>query len=53
MRYLCVYRPQVAESDAPPSQEEMETMGKLIGDMAKAGVLLATEGCSRARRASG
>ena len=45
MRYLCVYRPQVAESDAPPTQEEMETMGKLIGDMAKAGVLLATEGC--------
>jgi hypothetical protein len=45
MRYLCVYRPQVAESDKPPTQEEMESMGKLIGDMAKAGVLLATEGC--------
>ena len=45
MRYLCVYRPQVEERDTPPTQEEMHAMGKLIGDMAKAGVLLATEGC--------
>jgi hypothetical protein len=45
MRFLCIYKPGKPESDAPPTQEEMETMGKLIGDMAKAGVLLATEGC--------
>src|SRR5881227_3023096 len=45
MRYLCIYRPSAAESEAPPTPEEMETMGKLIGDMAQAGVLLAAEGC--------
>jgi len=45
MRFLCIYRPGTPESDTPPSQEEMATMGKLIDDMAKAGVLLATEGC--------
>jgi len=45
MRFLCIYRPSKPESDAPPTQEEMESMGKLIGDMHKAGVLLAAEGC--------
>jgi hypothetical protein len=45
MRFLCIYRPGTPESDAPPTQEEMANMGKLIDDMAKAGVLLATEGC--------
>jgi len=45
MRFLCLYRPGTPESDKPPTQEEMASMGKLIEDMAKAGVLLATEGC--------
>jgi len=45
MRYLCLYRPQVPEIDRPPTEEDMAKMGKLIGEMAKAGVLLATEGC--------
>jgi hypothetical protein len=45
MRYLCVYRPGGPEQDRPPTQEEMNAMGALIGEMAKAGVLLATEGC--------
>jgi hypothetical protein len=45
MRFLCLYRPGTAESDKPPTEEEMASMGKLIEDMAKAGVLLATEGC--------
>jgi hypothetical protein len=45
MKFLALYRPGTAESDAPPTQQEMEKMGKLIGDMAQAGVLLATEGC--------
>jgi len=45
MRFLCIYRPGTPESDAPPTAEEMATMGKLIGDMAKAGVLLGAEGC--------
>ena len=45
MRFLCIYRPGTPESDAPPTAEEMATMGKLIGEMAKAGVLLGAEGC--------
>lgn len=45
MRFLCVYRTSTPESDAPPSEQEMQTMGQLIADMAKAGVLLGTEGC--------
>ena len=45
MRYLCIYRPGTAESNKPPSVQEMEAMGKLIGEMARAGVLLAAEGC--------
>ncbi len=45
MRFLCVYRPGTPETDAPPSQTQAAAMGKLIADMAKAGVLLATEGC--------
>lgn len=44
MRFLCIYKPGMPESDAPPSQEEMAVMGKLIDEMSKAGVLLATEG---------
>lgn len=45
MRFLCLYRPGTPERETPPTQEEMDAMGKLIGDMAKAGVLLGTEGC--------
>jgi hypothetical protein len=46
MRFLCVYKPGKPESDIPPpSQTDMAAMGKLIDDMAKAGVLLAVEGC--------
>jgi hypothetical protein len=45
MRFLCLYRPGTPETDRPPTQEEMAKMGKLIGEMAQAGVLLATEGC--------
>ena len=47
MRYMMIYKPadtSSAESGLPPSRKEMEEMGKLIGDMAKAGVLLATDG---------
>src|SRR5215469_4875110 len=43
MRFLAVYR--TAETGVPPSPENMAAMGKLIEEMAKAGVLLATEGC--------
>jgi hypothetical protein len=46
MRFLCIYKPGKPETDLMPSKEEMAAMGQLIGDMAKAGVLLATEGCA-------
>jgi hypothetical protein len=45
MRFLCIYKPGTPETDALPSEQEMAAMGKLIEDMTKAGVLLATEGC--------
>jgi hypothetical protein len=44
MRFLCLYKP-AKEEGAPPQPEEIATMGKLIEEMTKAGVLLATEGC--------
>ena len=46
MKFLCLYRPGTStERTAPPSAQEIETMSHLLGDMAKAGVLIATEGC--------
>ena len=45
MRYLCLYKPGSKEVETPPTAHEQEVMGKLIGDMAQAGVLLAVEGC--------
>jgi hypothetical protein len=44
MRFLCLYKPSKPEG-TPPTQQEMAEMGKLIEDMTKSGVLLATEGC--------
>jgi hypothetical protein len=47
MRFMCIYRPTDTaklESGLPPSQDEVAKMGQLIGDMIKAGVLLATDG---------
>jgi hypothetical protein len=52
MRFLCIYRPGTPESDAPPTTEEMAAMGQLIGDMAKAGVLLGAEGCLTSKHGS-
>ncbi len=43
MRFMTLYKPG-KESDAPPSQQEMADMGRLIDEMAKAGVLIATDG---------
>jgi hypothetical protein len=43
MRFMMLYKPG-RESDLPPSQEEMNAMGQLIGEMASAGVLIATDG---------
>jgi hypothetical protein len=44
MKFLCVYKPHKPEG-APPTQQEMAEMGKLIEEWMKSGVLLATEGC--------
>lgn len=49
MRFLCIYRPGTPEDEPPPTADEQAAMGKLIGDMAKAGVLLGAEGCMSSR----
>ena len=62
MRYLMIFKPDEAatkrnEAGIPPTPQEIAEMGKLIEKMAKAGVLLSTEGCqasskgARVRRA--
>jgi hypothetical protein len=43
MKFLSLYKSQ--ERGVPPSQEEMNRMGKLIEEGMKAGWLIATEGC--------
>jgi len=47
MRYLCVYKSD--REDVPPSEDEMTTMGQLIGEMMQKGVLLSTEGCKSSK----
>src|SRR5262245_19297674 len=43
MRFLSIYK--TVERNEPPKPEMMAAMGKFCEDMAKAGILLATEGC--------
>ncbi len=43
MRYLSIYKS--VETNRPPSQAEMERMGKLIEEGMKGGYILAVEGC--------
>jgi hypothetical protein len=43
MRFMVLYKPG-SESDAPPTQQEIENMGKFIEEMAREGVLIATDG---------
>jgi hypothetical protein len=43
MKFLSVFKS--VEKGRPPSQEEMDKMGKLVEDGFKAGYLLAVEGC--------
>jgi hypothetical protein len=50
MKFLCLYKSAKPEG-TPPTQQEMEVMGKLIEDSMKSGTLLATEGACRARSA--
>jgi hypothetical protein len=42
MKFLSIYK---TVETGPPSQEEMERMGKLVEEGMKAGSLLAVEGC--------
>jgi hypothetical protein len=43
MKFLSVYK--TVERNTPPTQEEMDKMGKLIEEGMKAGWLLGVEGC--------
>ena len=43
MRFMTLYKPG-AETTAPPTEKEMAAVGKLIEEMASAGILLATDG---------
>ena len=43
MRYLSIYK--CPERSTPPTQKEMETMGKYIEESIKRGILIGTEGC--------
>ena len=43
MRFLCLYRP--GKPEGPPTQQEMDGMGRLIEEAMKTGWLLSTEGC--------
>ena len=43
MRFMCLYKPG-KESTAPPTEQEIAAMGKLIEDMTSEGILLATDG---------
>jgi hypothetical protein len=44
MRFLCIYKHAKGE-EVPPTQAEMEKMGKYVEESFKSGILLATEGC--------
>jgi hypothetical protein len=43
-RFLCLYKSAKPEG-VPPTAEEQEKMGALIGEWVQAGVLLSAEGC--------
>jgi hypothetical protein len=43
MRFMMLYKPG-NDSETPPSQQHIEEMGRFIGEMAREGVLLATDG---------
>lgn len=50
MRFMILYRSN-KESAAPPSEQGIAAVEQLIEDMAKAGVLIATDGLQPSRRA--
>ncbi|HMF90465.1 MAG TPA: YciI family protein [Candidatus Angelobacter sp.] len=44
MRFVLLYKSGKPETNKPPSPKEMEAVGKLVQEMAQAGVLVGTEG---------
>ena len=44
MRFVLLYKSGKAETNEPPSPKEMGAVGRLVQEMAQAGVLLGTEG---------
>ena len=44
MRFMLLYKSGKPETNEPPSPKEMEAVGKLVQEMAQAGVLLSSEG---------
>jgi hypothetical protein len=48
MRYLCLAKSN-RDVAAPPTADEMQKMGALIGEMMQKGVLLSTEGCKSSK----
>jgi len=53
MRFMMVYKPadvKKMEAEVPPTEQEMADMGNFIGEMAKAGVLLAADGLQSSAR---
>jgi len=47
MRFMTIWKPanvKNMEEGIPPTQKHMDEMGKLIGELAQSGVLLATDG---------
>src|SRR5262245_22015002 len=62
MRFMMIYKPadtKDMEAGVPPTREQMAEMGKFIEEMAKAGVLILTDGLlpsskgARVRQAGG
>ncbi len=51
MRFMMLYKPG-REDDVPPTEEHMAEMGRFIGEMAKSGVLLATDGLQSSSKGS-
>jgi hypothetical protein len=44
MRFALLYKSGKPETNEPPGPQEMQAIGKLVQEMAQAGVLLGTEG---------
>ena len=53
MRFMMIYKPadtKDMEAGVPPTQDEIAKMGMFIEEMAKSGVLLATDGLQRSSK---